>query len=121
MPEILIWDQFAKDLAAARGEEFVRDFCATLADEQRAEQEVVFARQKKVAAEIEAATNRLENTWVDGLGECHLRVDTTAYWYWVMREGREIWNDKTFLAEFKRDNPEVRVKSRSRKTMVTRL
>jgi hypothetical protein len=121
MSEVLVWDQFAKDLAAARGEEFVRDFCATLLDEYRAEREVAFSHQKKVAAEVEAATNQLENTWVDGLGECHLRVDTTAYWYWAMREGREIWNDKQFVAEFKRDNPDVRVHSRSRKTMVTKL
>ena len=121
MSEIQIWGDFARDLAATRGEEFVKDFCATLADEHRAEQEVAFSHQQKVAAEIEAASNRLENIFSDGIGECHMRVDTTAYWYWAMREGREIWNDKKFVREYKRDNPEVRVKARSRKTMVTRL
>jgi hypothetical protein len=120
MAEVVIWDQFARDLAAAHGEEFVKDFCETILDEKRAEEEVAFQNQKRIAAEIDAATRRLENTWKDGLGECHMRVDTTAYWYWVMREGREIWNDKKFIKEYKRDNPEVRVQSRSPKTTVTR-
>jgi hypothetical protein len=118
--EIQEWDQFARQLAAAHGEEFVRDFCATLLDEQRAEEEVAFQQQQKIAAEIDEATRRLENTWHDGLGHCFLRVDSTAYWYWVMREGREVWNDKQFLREFARDNPNARVRSRSPKTMVTR-
>jgi hypothetical protein len=114
------WEDFARDLGQLYGEGFVADFCRSILDEERAKQEVAFANQKRIAAEIDAATRRLENTWADGIGECHMRVDTTAYWYWVMREGREIWNDKKFIAEFKRDNPEVRVRTRSRKTMISR-
>ena len=114
MSEVVVWDQFARQLAASHGEEFVRDFCATLLDEQRAEEEVAFKQQQKIAA----ASEHLENVYMDGIGECHMRVDLTAYWYWVMREGREIWNDKKFIAEYKRDNPEVRVRSKSKKLLV---
>jgi hypothetical protein len=111
---ILGWEQFAADLAAARGEEFVRDFVRTLTDEQRAEEEVAFASQRRIAA----ATEDLDECFVDGLGECHMRVDLTAYWHWTMRYGRQIWNDPSFIREYKRDNPEVVVRPRSRKIQV---
>ncbi len=117
MSEVLVWDQFARDLAAARGEEWVRDFYRTLTDEQRAEEEVAFASQQRIAA----ATQRLDNKFMDGLGECHMRVDPEVYFHWVRKEGRECWNDKSFLREFKRDNPDVRVLTKSRKTLVTKL
>lgn len=117
MSEVLIWDQFARDLARARGEAFVRDFCQTLVDEQRAEEEVAFASQQRIAA----ATQRLENSWFDGLGECHMRLDPEVFFHWVRKEGRECWNDRNFVREFKRDNPEVRVRSRPRKTLVSKL
>ena len=114
MSEILVWDQFARDLAAAHGEEFVRDFCRTLSDEQRAEEEVAFRSQREIAA----ANERLDNIFCDGIGECHMRVDLTAYYHWIFRYGREIWNDPEFVREYKRDNPDVVVKSHSRKLMV---
>ena len=108
------WEDFSQSLEAAYGSDFVLDFINTLRDERRAEEELAFQKQKRIAE----ATSRLDSTWMDGLGECHLRVDTTAYWHWVMREGREIWNDKSFLKAYKRDNPEVVVKAKSRKIMV---
>jgi predicted dithiol-disulfide oxidoreductase (DUF899 family) len=110
------WEQFALDLAQAHGEEFVRDFVRTLTDEQRAEEEVVYASQRQIAA----ATARLDQAYVDGIGECHMRVDPTVFWHWVRKEGREIWNDRSFLKRFKADNPDVRVLARSPKTMVVR-
>jgi hypothetical protein len=117
MSEIQVWNDFAVQLAAAHGEEFVRDFCRTLLDERRAEEEVAFKQQQEIAA----ATQRLENCYFDGLGECHMRVDPEVYFHWIRKEGRQIWNDKSFIREFKRDNPDVRVLTKSRKTMVTRL
>jgi hypothetical protein len=117
MSEVLVWDQFARQLAAARGEEWVRDFCRTLADEQRAEEEVAFASQQRIAA----ATQRIEHSWFDGLGECHMRIDPEVYYHWMRKEGKDCWNDKSFIREFKRDNPDVRVLTKSRKTMVTKL
>jgi hypothetical protein len=113
---ILGWEQFAADLAAARGEEFVRDFVRTLTDEQRAEEELAFSSQKRIAA----ATHRLDHSFMDGLGELHMRVDPEVFWHWVRKEGKDVWNDKGFLKEFKRDNPDVRVLTRPRKTSVLR-
>jgi predicted dithiol-disulfide oxidoreductase (DUF899 family) len=116
MSEVLGWEQFAADLAAARGEEFVRDFCRTLTDEQCAEEELVFASQRRIAA----ATERLDTMFMDGLGELHMRVDPEVFFHWVRKEGKDCWNDKNFIREFKRDNPDVRVLARSRKTSVLR-
>jgi len=116
MSEIQIWSDFAAQLAAAHGEEFVRDFCKTLLDEQRAEEEVAFKQQQQIAA----ATERLDQAWMDGLGECHMSLDPEVFWHWVRKEGREVWNDKSFIREFKRDNPDVRVLTRPRKTSVLR-
>jgi len=110
------WEDFATSLAAAHGEGFVDDFCKSILDERRAEEEMAFAKQKRIAA----ATQRLEECWFDGLGECHMRIDADVYWHWILKEGRQIWNDQSFLREFKRDNKDVIVKSRSRKTMVMR-
>lgn len=113
---VLGWEEFASDLAKAHGEGFVRDFCRTLIDEQRAEEEVAFARQQKIAA----ASQALDAAYFDGLGELHMRVDADAFFYWVKREGKDCWNDKSFIHEFKRDNPDVRVITHSRNSMVVR-
>jgi len=108
------WDNFAKDLAAARGEGFVKEFCESLRDEQRAAETQAFINQRKIAA----ATHRIDHAFTDGIGECHMKVDVTAYWHWIARYGREIWNDPEFVRQYKRDNPEVCVKSHSRKIQV---
>ena len=113
---IIGWQDFASDLAKAHGEGFVRDFCRTLIDEQRAEEEVAFARQQKIAATSQA----LDAAYFDGLGELHMRVDAEVFFHWVKKEGKDCWNDRKFIHEFKRDNPDVRVLNRSRKTFIAR-
>lgn len=116
MSEVLVWDQFARQLAQAYGEGFVRDFCKSITDELSAKAELAYASQRKVAA----ATAHLDNISMEGLGECHMRVDTEVYWNWVLREGRGIWNDKAFIKRFKADNPEVRVSTKPRKSTIRR-
>jgi len=116
MGEITGWETFAASLAAAHGEGFVADFCKSILDEQRAEEEMAYASQRRIAA----ASQRLEECWFDGLGACHMRLDPEVYWHWIRKEGRGIWNDKSFIREFKRDNKDVIVKAKSRKTMVVR-
>ena len=110
------WEQFAQDLTEQFGPDFVRGFCESILDEERAKQELVHSSQQRIAA----ASERLENCWVDGLGQCHMRLDPTVYFYWTQRYGPQIWSDKSFVKSLKRDNPEIVLKSRSRKTMVTR-
>jgi hypothetical protein len=110
------WEDFARDMARVHGEGFVADFCRSILDEEKAKQEVVYGSQQRIAA----ASSRLDNCWVDGLGECHMRLDPTVYFYWTQRYGPQIWNDKDFVRQLKRDNPSIALRARSRKTMVSR-
>lgn len=121
MPEqITGWEQFATDLTNSFGQEFVDDFRRTLTDEVRAEEEVKHASAQGRQRRVAEATARLDQSYLDGLGEMHMRVDSDVFFNWVMREGRDIWNDPDFIKAFKRDNPDVRVLTKSRKTMVVR-
>jgi len=114
MSAVTGWEQFARDMVAVHGEEFVKGFCKSITDELEAERELVYAKQQRIAA----ATERLDEIFVDGLGECHMRVDLTAFWHWIFRYGKNIWNDPDFVKAYKRDNPEVRVEPHSRKIMI---
>ena len=114
------WENFVGDLTEAFGQDFVADFCKTLTDEVKAEQEVMHTHVQGRQRRIAEATSRLEQSYFDGLGEMHMRVDSDVFFNWVMREGREIWNDPGFIKAFKRDNPDVRVLTKSRKAMVVR-
>jgi hypothetical protein len=110
------WQGFAQDLEKAHGAEFVRDLCQTFTDHQRAEEEMAFARQRRIA-EANAA---IERSWLEGFGENYMSVDAESFFYWARRLGKECWNDKQFLAEFRRDNPETIVKNRPRKETIIR-
>jgi hypothetical protein len=108
------WEQLARSLEAAFGEEFVTDFMRTLQDEERAKNELVFSRARAIAR----ASERLEACAREGVGQCHMRLDPRVWAYWARREGPQIWNERSFVKAFKRDNPEVRVKPQKRKTTV---
>jgi hypothetical protein len=110
------WEDFARDLSRLYGEGFVADFCRSILDEEKAKQELVYRSQQQIAA----ASETLENRWIDGLGELHMRLDPTVYFYWTQRYGPQIWNDKDFVRKLKRDNPSIVQRARSRKTMVSR-
>ena len=110
------WEQFARDLAAEFGEGFVKGFCDSILDEEKAKAELAYSSQQRVAA----ASASLDNCWVDGLGELHMRLDPDVYWYWTQRCGPQVWSDKAFVRALKRDNPQIALRARSRKTMVTR-
>ena len=70
-------------------------------------------RQRQVAGQL----NQHDHFHTEGLGECVARIDAGAFYYWAMREPG-CWDDKTFFREYLRDNPEVRVKSKSSKTTI---
>jgi hypothetical protein len=110
------WEDFARDLGQLYGEGFLADFCRSILDEEKAKQEVVYGSQQRIAA----ASAKLDNCWVDGLGELHMRLDPAVYFYWTQRYGPQIWNDKDFVRKLKRDNPSIALRARSRKTMVRR-
>jgi hypothetical protein len=74
--------------------------------------------QDALAAEMRAS--RLdERRSIDGLGAPILEITPTAFHYWGQRFGTyECWRDKQFLREFKRDNPEARIRAHGTKIQV---
>lgn len=71
------------------------------------------ARQGKIGR-----INQKEVRAVEGLGALNARIDATAYHYWGKRLGYECWQDKKFMSEFLRDNPQSKVKSLGTKIQV---
>lgn len=52
-------------------------------------------------------------------GQHKARIEATSYHYWGKRLGYDCWNDRKFIKEYLRDNPESRVNSAGGKnTMV---
>jgi len=51
-------------------------------------------------------------------GEVTMQIHPTVFHYWGQRLGYECWDDAQFCREMCRDNPELRVRSRSRKISV---
>jgi hypothetical protein len=110
------WQSFAADLERAHGADFVRELCDSFTNQQRAEEEMTFARQKRIAE----ANARLEQSWMEGFGEQHMSIDAEVFFHWVRKLGKDCWNDPGFIREFKRDNPEVIVKARKRNASIIR-
>jgi hypothetical protein len=55
---------------------------------------------------------------IEGVGELKARIPLSAVHYWGQRLGYDCWNDETFVSEFIRDNPEVAVNNRIKRTTV---
>ena len=58
-----------------------------------------------------AKVNQDRHKSVEGLGALTARIPPTAYHFWGQKLGYACWNDKAFMKEFLRDNPECRVNS----------
>lgn len=55
---------------------------------------------------------------IDGVGELKAQIPISAFHYWGQRLGYECWDDKTFVDDFIKENPEVAVKNRVKRTVV---
>jgi hypothetical protein len=55
---------------------------------------------------------------IEGVGELKARIPLSAVHYWGQRLGYDCWNDETFVKEYIRDNPEVAVNNRIKRTTV---
>jgi len=80
------------------------------------EQELRKGWQKnRIEAEVQAKQseklNKQRHKSIEGLGQLTARIPPTAYHFWGQKLGYECWNDKAFMDEFLRDNPECRVNS----------
>lgn len=51
-------------------------------------------------------------------GQMAFQIHPQFYHYWGQRLGYECWDNEEFVREFLRDNPECRVRSRSRNVSV---
>lgn len=64
------------------------------------------------------AINSKDHRAVEGLGTLKARIDASAVHYWGQRLGYDCWQEKQFLNEFLRDNPQSKVKSFGTKIQV---
>ena len=80
------------------------------------EQELRLGWQKeRVEAEIQSKQSakyaQMRHKSIEGLGQKIASIPTAAYHFWGQKLGYECWNDKKFMHEFLRDNPQCRVNS----------
>lgn len=55
---------------------------------------------------------------IDGVGELKARIPGDAYHYWGHRLGYECWNDKEFVDDYIKHNPEIAIHNRVKRTNV---
>ena len=76
--------------------------------------------RKRLAREHDASrVNQSEGVAREARNESHTsslvqhqaRIEATSYHHWGKRLGYDCWNDRKFIKEYLRDNPESRVKS----------
>jgi hypothetical protein len=71
--------------------------------------------RNRVEAAVEARQiakyNQERHKSVEGLGQKIATIPGHAYHFWGQKLGYGCWNDKAFMREFLRDNPECRVNS----------
>ena len=87
-------------------------FRSQIADQEQVRCALALARQKRVAA----AEARIRRGFIDGVGEVVARIDADIYHRLAAIYGYGTVNSSDFLKALLRDNPELRVKSVSRKT-----
>lgn len=72
-------------------------------------------QRNQIEAAVEARKiakeNKKRHKSVDGLGQLIARIPVDAVHFWGQKLGYGCWNDKAFMDEFLRDNPELRVNS----------
>lgn len=61
---------------------------------------------------------RNEARSVEGIGQKIGTIPPTAFHYWGQRLGYECWEDKQFVLEFLRDNPETAVNNYCKRSVV---
>lgn len=75
-------------------------------------------RAKADATKIAQFGHSNEAKDIDGVGRLVAKIPPDAFYYWGHVLGFACWEDKQFLREFLRDNPEVAVRNYTKKTVV---
>jgi hypothetical protein len=72
-------------------------------------------QQNRITAEAHKKSNHKFNLErhksVEGLGQKIATIPADAFHFWGQKLGYKCWEDKGFMDEFLRDNPECRVNS----------
>ncbi|HYD00306.1 MAG TPA: hypothetical protein VEB22_03700 [Phycisphaerales bacterium] len=89
-------------------------------DELRARQEMKRATMRRRMALAQAAGGERRILKGEVGGAVDMMIDPVSYHYWGNRLGYECWDDRQFVAEYKRDNPECRVRLRGTPGLETR-
>jgi len=109
------FDDAMADATVALGPAFWEE---VLTEIYRAEDAGVKARMAQIRqARIKHASDLMTHLVADGIGAPVHKTDVETYhaWAWHFRDEQDrpdysCWNDDTFIREWVRDNPEVRVK-----------
>lgn len=78
-------------------------------------------REKVMAtatAKKAAALNLEYHKGIDGVGKLAARIPAAAFHFWGQKLGYQCWKDSTFVKEFLRDNPSLRVNGGATKLQV---
>jgi glycine cleavage system pyridoxal-binding protein P len=70
------------------------------------------------AKQFAAFNHANEAKSIDGVGELKARIPISAYHYWGTRLGYECWNDKSFVDDYIKHNPEIAIHNRMKRTQV---
>ncbi len=93
--------------------EEMHPFKSQIVDREQVLCGLALARQKRVAI----AQARIERKFIDGVGEMVASIDAEVYHRLAhIHGGYGVINDWDFMSRLLRDNPEVRIKSRSTRT-----
>jgi len=94
-------------------DELAASVAGVLRGQMQREHENAYAEQARAAHMAKRETQSVE-----GVGELKARINPTSYHYWGKRLGYKCWNDRQFMKEYLRDNPESRVNGVSGKVQV---
>lgn len=119
MPALAATDPLAESLAVSLYDQDP-DLAEGVLAEFRRGWEAALVLAKVRQARIAEATARIRHAAVDGIGQMTMVIDADAYHYWGTRLGYQCWQDAGFRREFRRDNPEVRVRTEPRTATIVK-
>lgn len=67
--------------------------------------------EAEVASKRAAKYTQMRHKSIDGIGQKVASIPGDVYHFWGTKLGYGCWDDKKFMAEFLRDNPQCRVNS----------
>lgn len=67
--------------------------------------------EAEVASKRAAKYTQMRHKSIDGIGQKIGSIPGDAYHFWGIKLGYGCWDDKQFMSEFLRDNPQCRVNS----------